>query len=217
MESATLPPQELERIPGGRHAWVILGVFLCLALFPIQASAWEKEEKKPKVKTQVEIALETPWRLCRRTWKLGGFLEYAQNFLAREGRANGWGTLAFIAVDARFAPVKSLIEHAMALDIAEHIHLYWIATPGNSHYLGNLCRSWVDALDNFHYTALKTSGDTTVAELLPGITGDLDSVAAHDCYVCAPAPLLDGIQTYLHDAGLPRSQLRLEPVREEIS
>ena len=126
-------------------------------------------------------------------------------------------SLAFIAVDAGFAPVKSLIEHAMALDIAEHIHLYWIATAGNSHYLGNLCRSWEDALDNFHYTALKSASDTTVAELLPGIAGSLDSLAAHDCYVCAPAPLLDAIQTYLHDAGLPRSQLRLEPVRQGIS
>jgi CDP-4-dehydro-6-deoxyglucose reductase len=126
-------------------------------------------------------------------------------------------SLAFIAVDAGFAPVKSLIEHAMALDIAEHIHLYWISTAGNTHYLGNLCRSWEDALDNFHYTALKSASGTTVAELLPGIAGSLDSLAAHDCYVCAPAPLLDAIQTYLHDAGLPRSQLRLEPVRQGIS
>lgn len=124
-------------------------------------------------------------------------------------------SLVFIAVNAGFAPVKSLIEHAMALDIAEDIHLYWITTSGNSHYLGNLCRSWEDALDNFHYTALETDEETTVENLLPGIAGDLDSIAAHDCYVCAPGPLLEGMESWLHGAGMPHSQLRLEPVRQQ--
>ena len=124
-------------------------------------------------------------------------------------------SLLFIAVNAGFAPVKSLIEHAMALDIAEDIHLNWITTAGNSHYLDNLCRAWDDALDNFHYTALKTDDESTVEGLLPGIAGDLDSLAGHDCYACAPSTLLDGIENWLHGTGLPRSQLRLEPVRQQ--
>ena len=136
----------------------------------------------------------------------------AGNFTLNEDSPH---SLVFIAVNAGFAPVKSLIEHAMALDIAEHIHLYWITTSGHSHYLGNLCRSWGDALDNFHYTSLETDDESTLEGLLPGIAGDLDSLAAHDCYVCAPAPLLDGMETWLHGVGLPRSQLRLEPVRQQ--
>ena len=123
-------------------------------------------------------------------------------------------SLIFIAVNTGFAPVKSLIEHAMALDIAEDIHLYWITTAGNSHYLDNLCRSWADALDNFHYTAPETNDEASVESLLPGIAGDFDSIAAHDCYICAPAPLLDGLERWLHGAGMPRSQLRLEPLRQ---
>ena len=124
-------------------------------------------------------------------------------------------SLIFIAVNAGFAPVKSLIEHAMALDIAEDIHLYWITTSGNSHYLDNLCRSWEDALDNFHYMTLDTDDEITVESLLPGIAGDLDSIAGHDCYVCAPEAMLDGLEQWLHGAGLPRNQLRLEPVRQQ--
>src|SRR3970282_2004921 len=34
--------------------------------------------------------------------------------------------LIFIACETGFAPIKSLIEHAMALDAAETLHLYWI-------------------------------------------------------------------------------------------
>lgn len=133
------------------------------------------------------------------------------NFILNEDSPH---SLVFIAVNAGFGPIKSLIEHAMALDIAEDIHLYWITTAGNSHYLGNLCRSWDDALDNFHYTALATDDRTPVEGLLPGIAGDFDSLASNDFYVCAPGPLLDAMETYLHGAGLPRTQLRLEPVRQ---
>jgi CDP-4-dehydro-6-deoxyglucose reductase len=122
-------------------------------------------------------------------------------------------SLLFIACNAGFGPVKSLIEHAMALDIAEHIHVYWIVTAGNSHYLGNLCRSWADALDNFHYTALATDSETGVEALLPNIIGDLDDLMSYDCYACVPAPLVETLETSLCKYGLPGKQLHLEPVR----
>jgi CDP-4-dehydro-6-deoxyglucose reductase len=122
-------------------------------------------------------------------------------------------SLVFIACDAGFAPIKSLIEHAMALDIAEDIHLYWLTTPGNHHYLGNLCRSWDDALDNFHYTALKASEEPGIAELLPEITGSLGEATSLDYYACMPAPLLDVTKDFLLAAGIPPRQIKLEPIR----
>ena len=122
-------------------------------------------------------------------------------------------SLVFIVVNAGFGPIKSLIEHAMALDTAENIHLYWITTPGNSHYLGNLCRSWDHALDNFSYTALEATAEDSVESLLPNIIADLDDVATLDFYVCMPAPLLDAVETYLTDNGVLPKQLRLEQVR----
>ena len=116
-------------------------------------------------------------------------------------------------MNAGFGPIKSLIEHAMALDTAENIHLYWITTPGNSHYLGNLCRSWDHALDNFSYTTLEAIAEGSIESLLPNIIADLDDVATLDFYVCMPAPLLDAVETYLTDNGVLPKQLRLEQVR----
>jgi len=123
-------------------------------------------------------------------------------------------SLVFITVNAGFGPVKSLIEHAMALDTAENIHLYWITTAANSHYLGNLCRAWDDALDNFSYTALKATEEGGIESLLAKIIADLDDVAALDFYACLPAPLLDAVETYLTDNGVLPKQLRLEQVRQ---
>jgi CDP-4-dehydro-6-deoxyglucose reductase len=123
-------------------------------------------------------------------------------------------SLVFIAVNSGFGPVKSLIEHAMALDAAEKIHLYWITTPGNSHYLGNLCRSWDDALDNFSFSALHTADDSSIETLLPHIMTDLNAVAELDFYVCLPAPDLEPVEDYLTSHGVTRAQLRLEPLRQ---
>lgn len=122
-------------------------------------------------------------------------------------------SLVFIAVDAGFGPVKSLIEHAMALDTAQDIHLFWITTGDHTHYLDNLCRSWTDALDNFHYRALHADQAQSVTDRLPEITQRFDSLQEYDFYACLPAPLLAPLEAFLHGRGLPENQLRNEPVR----
>ncbi|MDH3900569.1 MAG: 2Fe-2S iron-sulfur cluster-binding protein, partial [Gammaproteobacteria bacterium] len=122
-------------------------------------------------------------------------------------------SLVFIAGNAGIGPIKSLIEHAMALDIAEDIHLAWIVTDGSSHYLGNLCRSWADALDNFHYTALQAANELSTENLLPEITGKLGSLDQYDCYVCMPSSLLDPVQTFLTANGAPENQVHVESIR----
>lgn len=126
-------------------------------------------------------------------------------------------SVVFIAVNAGFGPIKSLIEHAMALDVAENLYLYWITTPGNSHYLGNLCRSWDDALDNFSYRALKATDTRPVTELITEIIAELDALQELDFYVCTPGPLLESVETVLTDNGGDLSRLRLEPVRQNQS
>jgi len=123
-------------------------------------------------------------------------------------------SLVFIACDAGFGPVKSLVEHAMALDAAEQIHLCWITTRGHSHYAENLCRAWEDALDNFHYTALAAGADAATEALrrqfLPLLGAD---AGRFDFYVCMPEAMLDSARTTLTGSGIPAAQLRLEPLR----
>ncbi|HAJ91305.1 MAG TPA: ferredoxin [Gammaproteobacteria bacterium] len=123
-------------------------------------------------------------------------------------------SIVFIAINAGFGPVKSLIEHAMALDIAENLYLYWMTTPGNSHYLGNLCRAWDDALDNFRYRPLEVTDRKPVADVLAEIIADLDAIEELDFYVCTPGPILETVETALTNNGVSASRLQLEPVRE---
>jgi CDP-4-dehydro-6-deoxyglucose reductase len=112
--------------------------------------------------------------------------------------------LVFVAFDTGFAPVKSLIEHAMALEASESLHLYWIAGEGG-HYLDNLCRSWSDALDDFHYAPIVSSDESALQRVLQ----DLPRPAECDVYVAGPAQAAHAAEFTLLEHGLPRAQLRL--------
>jgi len=126
-------------------------------------------------------------------------------------------TLVFIACNTGFAPVKSLIEHALSLNTAQQVHLYWIATDDNTHYLGNLCRSWQDALENFHYHPIELASGRLVEDVLPEIIASVGEVADCDYYTCLPAALLETIQAILLESGVPVNQLRMEPIRKNES
>jgi CDP-4-dehydro-6-deoxyglucose reductase len=119
--------------------------------------------------------------------------------------------LVFIAGESGFAPIKSLIEHAMALDAAETLHLYWIASGGRGHYLDNLCRSWSDALDNFRYdpitARLALPDEEAMQAALRQVLQDHPRLGDCDVYVAGPGPWANAAEFQLLEHGLPREQL----------
>lgn len=102
--------------------------------------------------------------------------------------------LVFIAGESGFAPIKSLIEHAMALDAAETLHLYWIARGEGGHYLDNLCRSWSDALDNFRYEPIAAQHASPEEEVMQAALRQVlqghPRLGDCDVYVAAPEELV---------------------------
>jgi CDP-4-dehydro-6-deoxyglucose reductase len=118
--------------------------------------------------------------------------------------------LVFVAGDAGFAPIKSLIEHAMALEAAESLSLYWIASTRGGHYLDNLCRAWGDALDDFRYVPLTLEGagsPEAIERLLQPMLEDHPALPDCDFYVAGPQALTNAAELMLLERGLPRAQL----------
>ena len=74
--------------------------------------------------------------------------------------------IIFIAMDTGFAPIKSLIEHAMTLSHAENISLYWLTSNKQAHYMRNQCRAWDDAFDSFRYIeqSLQSTLDSDIGQ-----------------------------------------------------
>jgi len=130
------------------------------------------------------------------------------DFVLNENSSN---PLVFIAQGSGFASVKGLIEHAMALDIAEKIFLFWIAESDSSLYLANLCRSWNDALDNFEFIAL----DAKAAERIEQhIMDNLKQTkpAGFDYYLCSGNAMREQIEQFVEKLEIPMTQFQFEEV-----
>ena len=120
-------------------------------------------------------------------------------------------SLVFIAQDNGFAPIKGLIEHAMALDSAGNIHLYWIANGSDGHYLHNLCRSWNDAFDNFHYTRINDDdGCHWTQAFISELRTNHDDLMSLDYYLCAERGITTQIESFLAKNRVPDSQLKTD-------
>jgi len=75
----------------------------------------------------------------------------AGHFVLHEDEPN---PIIYIAFNSGFAPIKSLIEHALTLDVTEHIQLYWLVPEHDDLYMHNHCRSWADAFEYLDYFPL---------------------------------------------------------------
>lgn len=137
--------------------------------------------------------------------------------------------ILLLAYETGFAPIKSIIEHAIALELEQPIHLYWMAHRPGDHYLLNLCRSWGDALDNFQFTPLsgepltgKNSWEATsdptadvrdMKILGEAVARDYPDLVGHDVYLTAPEDSLGAISAQLLQQGLPPQQLHLDSMK----
>ena len=119
--------------------------------------------------------------------------------------------LIFIAEGIGFASVKGLIEHAMALDSAEQISLFWIADGDEPPYLNNLCRAWNDALDNFNYCPLPATARQNLGDHLDTKLPTQDP-AGFDFYICANEMLRAQCEEYAQRHAIPASQFMFETI-----
>ena len=120
-------------------------------------------------------------------------------------RADSQRSILFLACDTGFAPIKGLVEHAMALEASERLSLYWLATRPAGHYLDNLCRSWAGALDNFSYVPIAAEqGDAL--ELVRRIGADHADLNALDIYLAGPEAFVAAASMELLEQGFPRAQ-----------
>ncbi len=116
-----------------------------------------------------------------------------------------------MAWNTGFAAIKSLIEQAMSLDHAQSIHLYWIATKTDDHYLDNLCRSWNDALDNFTYSPILCEANIhIITDSVMQHLQDEDHLLNIDLYIAAPKQLNQALKPLLMNHGIKEQNMHFE-------
>lgn len=125
-------------------------------------------------------------------------------------KENSVRPVLFIAFNEGFAPIKSLIEHAMTLDNAEYIHLFWMVTDNNTHYMHNQCRAWTDALDNFRYTPLTIkSGENEelLKDRFEQVTQTYPKLSEFDIYIDGDESLINKTTQFLKGVGINETQI----------
>lgn len=122
--------------------------------------------------------------------------------------------LLFIAHRTGFAAVKSLIEHAVALEWPLPMRLYWIAPNPDGHYLANQARAWEDALDDFRYTPLFQLRNThtqcipaqpafdELDQMIAAVAAEHPEYREYETYVAGPGPLGDSVRERIAPAEL---------------
>lgn len=118
----------------------------------------------------------------------------------------------FIAWGGGFAPIKSLLEHALSLDLGLPAHLFWLA-PTGQHYLHNYGRALSDALDNVHYSLITTSADASSAAIADYASTMLNTVGPAsdiDIYLAGPHVATSLLEAELIQRGVAGERIRRE-------
>jgi CDP-4-dehydro-6-deoxyglucose reductase, E3 len=129
--------------------------------------------------------------------------------------------LYFFAFDTGFAPIKSLIEHALSLNI-ETIKLHWTGSSKEHIYLPNIAHAWDDALDNFRYEEhvagfdLRSVSGKREDALLKQL-GEINAADAEllegDIYIAGPADAVNIAEQYFLGKGLPKTRVAATSVK----
>ena len=121
-------------------------------------------------------------------------------------------SLVLIAFDTGFAGIKSLLEHAVALDKEQPIRLYWIVTPEQQPYLENYCRSLEDALDNLSYMpiAIRQNSEHCIKEVLSKILAQEEPLTRSELYVTLPEQYASIAQHLFDACDMPRQYSHID-------
>ena len=127
-----------------------------------------------------------------------------------------WGTftlqvdserpIIFFAYDTAFAPIKSIIEHAINLELSQEMHLYWCVPGDSPPYMHNYCRSLTDALDNFSYHAV-TEVSTSAEVGAKRVVAEHPDLRDFDIYLAGPGEFTSPASRIFLDGGLPGDRL----------
>jgi CDP-4-dehydro-6-deoxyglucose reductase len=128
--------------------------------------------------------------------------------------------LIFIAYDTGFAGIKSLMEHVIALELEQDVYLYRVLCNPADNYLYNVCRSWSDAIDNFHYHSFEQCLPAGCDDEMQGNMYDklVDAIqheypsqlSSSDIYLSGPESMVVNLGDRLVKKGFPQEQLKIQ-------
>lgn len=113
----------------------------------------------------------------------------------------------FVAADLGFAPIKSLIEHAMAIDDNDRFALVWASSRSDGAYLDKLCRMWAQAFDDFHYLPAASPSIADAASAAAAATREIPFLGDAEIFVAGPEAFVAAVESALQLSGIACDRL----------
>ena len=122
--------------------------------------------------------------------------------------------LLFLACGAGFAPVESLIEHAINLELDAPVRLIRVVQGRGVPYRHNYCRAWADALDDFRYRVVETPGgeawDAIAARAIEAASDPPPPPGGVDAYAAGPAGFTEACRRLLLEGAVPEARVKID-------
>lgn len=113
----------------------------------------------------------------------------------------------FVAFGDGIAPIESLLEHAVSIDVIESFHLYWAVSEPEGQHQAKWCRAMKESLDNFAYTPLV---DAAAEDVLAVVASDRPEQDGRRYYVAGPGAEVRALAEGLQRLGVAPERLLAE-------
>ena len=120
--------------------------------------------------------------------------------------------MILLAGGTGFAPIKAIVEHAIAEKCSRPIHIYWGAKARADLYLPDLPASWAATYPNIHFVpvlseALASDAWTGRSGLVhQAVTVDHPNLADFQVYACGSPGMIEAAKRDFMAAGLPEEE-----------
>jgi CDP-4-dehydro-6-deoxyglucose reductase len=117
--------------------------------------------------------------------------------------------MVFMAGGTGFAPIKGIIEHALAEGVRRDIWLYWGARARRDLYLDDLARGWEAEHANVHYRPVLSEPDAEDAWegrrgfVHEAVVADFPDLSGFDVYASGPPVMVNAGRDAFVAHGLP--------------
>jgi CDP-4-dehydro-6-deoxyglucose reductase len=122
-------------------------------------------------------------------------------------REHSTRSIILMAGGTGFAPIKSIIEHALSENIQRPMHFYWGVRAEQDLYLKDLPEQWAREHENFHYTPVlsEPGADWTGRSgyVHQAIADDFDDLSGYEVYTAGPPVMVEAGARTFAKLGLP--------------
>lgn len=113
-----------------------------------------------------------------------------------------------VAGGTGFAPIKSIIEHTLAMNIERPIALYWGVRAKADIYLADLAESWSKTYDHIDFIPVLSEPDADdnwqgrTGFVHEAVMNDYPDPSGYEVYTCGPPPMTKAVCEGLSNLGL---------------